>query len=210
MFGGTFDPPHYGHLRLAEDAAWEFGLERVLFIPSFSPPHKPGRMVTHCEHRLTMTRLACADNPLFEVSDWEVTKGGPSYTVQTLDRFALEFRAPPFFIMGTDSLRDISTWHDFERLFSLANFIVVPRPGLGFEEAWDTTPDSVRDGFRTEAGQMVHKAETLLLKSSFQGLSVSSTMVRNTARRGGSVRYLTPESVRAYILAHSLYKDEAL
>jgi nicotinate-nucleotide adenylyltransferase len=206
LFGGTFDPPHFGHLRLAEDAAWEFGLDRVLFIPSFTPPHKPGRPVTPCEHRLEMTRLACADNPVFEVSDWEVKKGGPSYTVQTLERFASELHPPPFFIMGTDSLRDIRTWREFERIFSLSNFIVVPRPGLDFEEAWRTAPDSLRNSFRTESSRMVHNTSTLLLKSSSTGLNISSTMVRDTARRGGSVRYLTPDSVRAYILKLALYK----
>jgi nicotinate-nucleotide adenylyltransferase len=206
LFGGTFDPPHIGHLRLAEDAAWEFGLERIIFIPSFSPPHKPGRPVTPCAHRLEMTRLACADNPVFEVSDIEITRGGPSYTVRTLERFAREFDSPPFFVIGTDSLRDIGSWRDFERLFRLAHFIVVPRPGLDFEEAWENTPGALRSAFRRESGAIIHDSSNLLLKSSAIGLNVSSTMVRDLCGRGGSIRYLTTETVREYIEQQGLYK----
>ena len=206
IFGGTFNPPHVGHLRLAEEVAPIFRLTRVLFIPCHLPPHKSARHMVSSEDRLEMTRRACEDNPLFEVSDMEIEARGLSYTVRTLEAFAARRDVEPFFIMGSDSLREIHTWKDYEKLFSLANFIVVSRPGVDFRAAWEELPASVQDQFRNSGHEMLHRTSTRLISAPVEGLNVSSTIIRALVGDGKSIRYLVTESVRSYIMDRQLYR----
>lgn len=159
------------------------------------------------EDRLEMTREACAGNPIFEVSDVEIARHETSYTVNTLESLGSGARRTTFFIMGTDSLRAIHTWKDYRRLFHLSNFIVVRRPGTPFDSAWQSVPESVRSQFSNEGAHFVHEASTLLIPSDVVGLDISATQIRALLRKGRSIRYLVPESVRVYIDRKRLYQD---
>jgi nicotinate-nucleotide adenylyltransferase len=153
-----------------------------------------------------MTRLACEDNPLFEVSDLEISLQGPSYTVNTLSAFALKEDADLYFIMGTDSLKEIHTWKDCEKLFRLSSFIVVTRPKVAFSEAWTEVPCAVRKEFNDCDGVYVSDSSRLI-PSEVRGLDISSTKIRSIVREGKSIRYLVTESVRSYITKHKLYSE---
>ncbi|HXF75168.1 MAG TPA: nicotinate-nucleotide adenylyltransferase, partial [Methylomirabilota bacterium] len=125
LFGGTFDPIHWGHLRSAEEVAESFGLDRVYFIPASIPPHKRGETTTPAEDRLKMVRLAVAGNDRFAVSTIEIKRAGVSYSIDTLRAFNAKKRRGDslYFIIGLDAFREIGTWKDFRELFSLCHFI---------------------------------------------------------------------------------------
>lgn len=205
ILGGTFNPPHLGHLRLAEEVAEEYGLTSIVFIPCYIPPHKKAGHIISAADRLKMTRLSCDGNPLFEVSDIEVARTGPSYTVDTLDFLRREYGCETSFIMGTDSLAEIHTWKDYERLFQLSHFIIVERPGMPFERAWNEVPTPVRTEFTERGDRWIHSSSHHLLRSKIRGLDISATMVRSLCQEGRSIRYLVTDSVRSYITERNLY-----
>lgn len=205
ILGGTFNPPHLGHLRLAEEVIYAHGLERVIFIPSFTPPHKDTREIAPPADRLEMTHRACKGNPFFEVSDVEIRFQGPSYTVNTLEFFTTQSEYETFFIIGTDSLKDIHIWKDYERLFHLSHFIVVTRPGVGFDAAWSEMPSPLRAQFLRLGDRLVHSTSRVLIPSTVSGLDISSSHIRALLREGRSIRYLVTESVRTYIKEKHLY-----
>lgn len=205
ILGGTFNPPHLGHLRLAEEVIYEHGLERVIFIPCFTPPHKDTRDIAPPADRLEMTHRACKGNPFFEVSDVEIRFQGPSYTVNTLEFFTTQPQYETFFIIGTDSLKEIRVWKDYERLFHLSHFIVVTRPGVEFEAAWAGMPRPLRDRFCRQGDRLVHSGSKVLIPSAVSGLDISSSRVRALLKDGQSIRYLVTESVRTYIKEKHLY-----
>jgi nicotinate-nucleotide adenylyltransferase len=189
LFGGTFDPPHIGHLVLAE-WAWEcLELDRLWFIPTGRPPHKPRRRITPASHRLAMTRLAVRGRAGFRVSTFETRRGAPSYTVETLRAIAARHQGPCFLLIGGDSLDDFRRWREPERILELATLAVAGRPGAGHAavRAW-----ARRTGRVTWIGD--------------PGLDVSSSALRERVHRGGSVRYLVPDAVRRYIERHRLYR----
>jgi nicotinate-nucleotide adenylyltransferase len=205
ILGGTFNPPHVGHLRLAEEVACFHGLDRVVFVPSSIPPHKSVAGVVCAEDRLEMTRRACQDNPLFQVSDIELTFESPSYTVNTLEFFIRTESSAIYFILGTDSLREISTWKDYQRLFVLANFIVVNRPGTSFTAAWKDAPKALREQFQVQDHYLLHRGGARLIPSPINGLDICATTIRSLVKSGHSIRYLVPEPVRSYIIEKELY-----
>src|SRR5262245_6787175 len=129
LFGGTFDPPHLGHLVLAECARDRLGLDEVRFIPAGQPPHKPGRRITGAARRVAMARLAVRGNRAFAVSTLETRRGGPSFTIETLREVAADSpRARLFLLMGADSLDDFATWREPEAILRLATLAVAKRP----------------------------------------------------------------------------------
>jgi len=207
IFGGTFNPPHFGHLRLAEEVVETHNLELVVFMPCHIPPHKESNAmeIAPAEDRLEMTKKACQGNPRFEVSDLEIHSEGPSYTVNTLAVLSRDRGCEPFFILGTDSLQELHTWKDYERLFTLSHFISVTRPGIEFLAAWNELPERVRSRFRYSGDSFVHESGHAVIPSRVKGLDVSSTQVRNLLHDGRSVRYLIPEEVRMYIQEKKLY-----
>jgi len=204
ILGGTFNPPHLGHLRLAEEVAQVHGLSRVIFIPSLIPPHKGSKEIAASNHRLEMIRRACQDNERFEVSDLELRMDGPSYTINTL-RILKKQNLKTHFIIGADSLKEISAWKDYDQLFSLSNFIVVKRPGVDFNTAWAKAPESLRRKFREDGDVLVHEESTTIVPSPVEGLNISSTRIRNLLKEGRSIRYLVTEAVHSYIIEHQLY-----
>lgn len=207
ILGGTFNPPHLGHLRLAEEVAFMHRLDRIVFVPCYIPPHKALSETATPMDRLAMTTLACDGNPTFSVSDMEIAARGPSFTVNTLEAFTRQEDYETFFILGTDSLREIRTWKDYERLFSLSHFIAVTRPGSDFESVWEELPQHLRMEFRNEDDYLVHSSSRRLIPSTVRGLDISATRIRTLLRSNRSIRYLVPETVRSYILEKQLYRN---
>jgi len=195
---------------LAEEVAYMHDLSKIIFIPCFIPPHKQGDHIAQANHRFEMTLRACDNNPLFEVSDLEIaSEDGPSYTVNTLEHFRQEPGLDVFFIIGTDALGEIRVWRDYRRLFALANFVVVGRPGTSFDAAWEAVPTEVRNEFQGEKGHLLHSSKNRLIPSPVTGLNISATEIRSLRERGRSIRYLVTELVRSYIIEHNLYRNGA-
>jgi nicotinate-nucleotide adenylyltransferase len=193
ILGGTFNPPHLGHLVCAQEGHLQLGLDRVVLIPAHLPPHKVVDEEPGVEHRLAMCRLAVAgDEARMEVSDIETRRPGPSYTVDTLQE--LHSAMPEtelFLIVGADIAMDFGSWHEPVRVLSLATLSVAARPGTeraGVEEALDGLGMGERMAF-----------------FEMPEIGISSTMLRQRVRAGGPTRYLMPDAVREYVDRHGLY-----
>lgn len=196
LFGGTFDPPHYGHLVLAEQARIQLDLDRVLFIPAAQPPHKPAAEVTPIEHRLNMLAMAIASNPFFEISRADIDRPGPHYTVDLLAHLQSVYPdAEFFFLMGSDSLVDLPRWREPHRLIQMTWLAVMPRPGY-----------VVHMPLLEQALPGISK-RLLWLDAPF--LDIASHDLRRRVKSGGSIRYLVPPEVEAYIYTQGLYRNAA-
>lgn len=203
VFGGTFDPIHYGHLRLAEDMADALGLERVLFIPAGQPPHR-GAPRTEARHRLAMVRRAVAGNPRFVADAREVERDAPSYTVDTLTELRAELgnERPLWLLLGADAFLALPTWHDWRRLFGLANIAVAARPGALLLDA-ASFPTMLGDEVAQRRDRSGPAGGVRIRQT--PPLDISATAIRDTLARGGSARYWLPDSVLDYIHEHQLY-----
>jgi nicotinate-nucleotide adenylyltransferase len=210
ILGGTFDPIHYAHLRLAEEMAHALALSEVLLIPARIPPHRATPRVAAAD-RLHMTRLACAGNVRFVVDDRECERQGPSYTVDTL----LELRAERgieqtlCLLMGVDAFLGLTTWSRWENLFELAHIVLAHRPGFALD--WAGVPPALKGQFETRransALELQGSRAGLVWLQPITPLDISATAIRATIRDGGSPRYLLPDSVLDYIHRNTLYKD---
>jgi len=190
VFGGTFNPPHTGHLIVAETARESLGLDKVIFIPCSLPPHKTTKSLVDADRRLEMVSLAIAGNPYFEVSDIELQRGGKSYTVDTLRALtALYPRAQLYLLLGIDNLIELHTWREPEEIFALAEVIAINRPGFD--------PSSVRKEYLRRV---------TFLRS--PNIDISSSEIRRKAKAGKSIKYLVPSVVEAYILKHGAYRND--
>ena len=194
IMGGTFDPIHFGHLATAEAVRELFILDEILFIPAARPPHKLDKLVTSEQHRLTMTQLATSSNKFFRVSDMELKRTGLSYTLDTMNDLHKIFghSTELFFIIGADSLADLSKWHAARELVEKCHFIATTRQGV------DVDFSAVEKFFGAVAREHIHRVTT-------PGLEISSTDIREKVRRGLSIKYLVPEVVEEYILRKELY-----
>lgn len=191
ILGGSFDPPHFGHLALAEWARLELALDRVVFVPAGLPPHKAGQARSTAAHRLAMTRLAVRDNPSFEVSPLETRRRGPSYTVDTVRSLAAAWPgARLHLLMGADMFATFDTWREPEGIAEHAVLVVAVRPG--------SRPP--RRSRWTRRGQGV-------VWLSNPGLEVSSSAIRERAAAGWGTRYLVPDAVGRYAERHGLYRS---
>jgi nicotinate-nucleotide adenylyltransferase len=193
VMGGTFNPPHLGHLIAAQEAYLQLALDRVLLIPARIPPHKPVEDEPGPEHRLALCRLAISgDDHRFEVSDLEIAREGPSYTVDTLEE--LHSRAPEhelFLIVGGDIAAGLPSWREPERVLSLATLAVAKRRGTS-RAAVDEALRMLRGGDHARFFRMPR-------------IAISSTMLRDRVRSGESIRYYVPDPVISYIEEHRLY-----
>jgi len=193
ILGGTFNPPHLGHLICAQEAYLQLGLDRVTFVPAGIPPHKPVEDEPGAEHRLELCRLAIqGDEERFDVSGLEVARDGPSYTVDTLEE--LHSSAPDhelFLIVGGDIAAGLPNWHEPERVLSLATLAVAKRRGTS-RAAVDEALGTLRGGERTRFFRMPR-------------IGISSTMLRERVRSGEPIRYYVPDGVISYIERHRLY-----
>jgi len=209
LFGGTFNPIHYGHLRSAEEVCEALALNRLWFIPAGHPPHKTAQGITSFEVRLEMSRLAVGDHPVMSVSDLEGRRPGRSYSIETLRQIRREV-GPAwelYFILGLDAILEIATWKDYQDLFTLSHFVVLDRPGYDRQRLGEVLLREVHPQFRAlqvgrsfqhPSGHNVVLQETTLM-------DISGTGIREMVRRGHSIRYLLPEAVREYIITHKLY-----
>jgi nicotinate-nucleotide adenylyltransferase len=207
IFGGTFDPIHFGHLRLAEEMAEAIGLSQVRFIPAGQPPHR-GVPRTAATHRLEMVRRAIAGNPRFEVDAREVRRPDPSYTVDTLTvlRAELGNEQPLWLLLGADAFTGLPSWHQWRQLFTLANIAVAARPGAQLMRP-DGLPEDLKHELsqrRVPDGSATGPAGSVLLQQ-MTALDISATRIRATLARQGSARYLLPDTVLDYIHQHQLY-----
>lgn len=207
IFGGTFDPIHFGHLRLAEEMAEGIGLSRVLFIPAGQPPHR-GTPRTAAPHRLEMVRRAIAGNPRFAVDAREVQSPRPSYTVDTLTALRAELgdEQPLWLLLGADAFLGLPSWHEWRRLFELAHIAVAARPGAQPMQS-DAMPEVLKNEVsqrQVAAGPDTGPAGSVLLRQT-PPLDISATAIRDTLARHGSARYLLPDAVLDYIHEHQLY-----
>jgi nicotinate-nucleotide adenylyltransferase len=198
IYGGTFDPVHYGHLLLAESAREQLRLDEVWFMPAAVPPHKRERELTAAKQRVEMLELAIAGNPAFRVSKLELDRGGVSYTVDTLRTVkSQQPEAELFLLMGADSLRDLVTWREPAEICRLATPAVVRRggqPALDFSVlAGIVSAERLREIAATEVD--------------ISAVDFSSSDLRERAATGRSLRYRTPRAVEMYIQAQKLYQS---
>jgi len=194
VLGGTFDPIHHGHLVAAQEVLHALALDCVLFVPAGNPPHKPARPISAAHHRVAMVSLAIAGRPGFQLSRVDVERPGPHFTFDTLtilhERWGTGTRF--FFIVGTDSLAELFTWHRPEGIVALADLAVVERPGAGANlEALEARLPGL--------GSHLHWVNMPLLQ-------ISSTNLRSRVRLGRPITFLVPQPVEDYIVEHGLYR----
>lgn len=193
IMGGTFDPIHFGHLLMAEEARQAFGLRQVVFVPNGRPAHKKEYLVTDPEMRYAMTQLAIAGNSRFRCSRVEIDRPGPSFAIDTIRHFRAEYPDADdlYFITGADAILQILTWKDYESVLKECRFIAATRPGF------------VLDRVTEVAGRALVEQISFL---TIPGLDISSTDIRRRIREGRSIKYLTPEPVEEYIAEARLYR----
>lgn len=210
ILGGTFDPVHYGHLRLAQEAGDRLRLEQVRFIPSGTPPHRGAPGVSAAE-RLAMVGLAIGGNPLFAADDRELKRAGPGYTVDTLAELRGEFGAsrPLCLLLGADAFLELATWSRWHALFDLAHIVVAHRPGFPVDSWQERMPQPLAREYSARRMQQplaVHLAPAGgIVVTPTTALDISATLIRDAIRAGASPRYLLPDAVLDYIQANKLY-----
>ena len=196
VLGGTFDPPHLGHLILAQEACQALSLAQVLFVPAGEPWRKAGRELSPREQRLAMMGKAVSGNPAFAVSTAEVDRPGRSYTAETMAELRRQFGAETelFFIMGADSLADFPHWHDPLRILELARLAVAERSPLGNEALEEALSEELAEALRERVVWL-----------SMPLIAISASAVRERVRQGLPIRYWVPEAVEEHIRSHRLY-----
>lgn len=194
VFGGTFDPVHYGHLLVAETCREELSLDQVRFIPAAVPPHKLDEKITDGHARADMLKLAVSGYPEFVVDRRELKRTGPSFTVDTLSELQAEFpKTKIFFLMGADSLRDLLTWRNPTRIAQLATLVACNRPGL---------PAIQHSQIVEWVGEEIAPS---VISLQIPGTDLSATDLRDRARSGRSLRFRTPRAVETYIQQNAIY-----
>lgn len=210
LLGGTFDPVHYAHLRLADEAAEHLGLARVRWIPSGSPGHRAAPR-TAGRHRLEMVRLAIRDNARFELDDAEAESAAPRFTIDTLKRLRAELGAdaPLVFVIGADQLHAFHTWRAWRELLTLAHFAVGERPGFPLTRS--ALPPEVSGEYSARAAPPAALAASpagSIVAFPMTQLGISASEVRKRLASGASARYLLPPEVLAYIRVNGLYRED--
>ena len=194
LLGGTFDPPHFGHLHIARAACEQLNLDRVLFVPAGVQPLKQGQVISPPAQRARLVELAIADQPCFALSRLDLDRPGPHYTVDLLDLVHQQYPAAAvWFIMGEDSLSDLLRWREPQRLITLARLAVLRRPG--FEPDWPTLDAALPD--------LRGRLDWLTCAE----LDVSARVIRQRVKDGLPIAEFVPEAVAAYIVTQHLYSD---
>jgi nicotinate-nucleotide adenylyltransferase len=210
IFGGTFDPVHFGHLRLAEEAIVHLGLGGVRWIPAGQPPHRGLPQVT-AGQRLAMVRLAGSGNARFSLDASEVEAAEPSYTVHTLERLRRELGAGQSLVLlvGADAFAGLANWHRWRDIFALAHVAVSHRPGFPVETA--SLPHALASEFNdrrlTDSGALKASPAGAIVTFAMTQLAISATQIRKLLANDLSARYLLPDAVLDYIQTHSLYRN---
>ena len=210
VLGGTFDPIHYGHLRLAEELGETLKLDEVRLIPSGTPPHR-GAPQAPAAHRLAMARLATQGNPRFRVDEREVHRAGPGYTFDTLTELRKEAgdARPLVLLLGADAFLEFATWHRWHEIFGQAHIAIAHRPGFPAERWAERMPQPLA---REYSARLLQQPLATHLQPAggivvvpFTALDISATVIRDRLRAGTSPRYLLPTAVLDYIQSHRLY-----
>ena len=198
LLGGSFDPIHNGHLSIARAVAERLALDRVIFLPSANPPHKAADRLSDAGHRAAMVRLAIAGEPLFDFSDYDLTRSGPSYTIDTVAHFhrLLGPDVGLFWIIGGDSLTELAAWHRVRDLVDDCRIVTAGRPG------WTTTDWSRLQTVLTN--EQITRLRADVLDTPL--VDISSTDIRNRVRQSQSIAHLVPEEIRCYIDVQRLYR----
>jgi nicotinate-nucleotide adenylyltransferase len=208
ILGGTFNPIHLAHLRIAEEVREACRLDEVLFIPAAIPPHKPAAAAPFAD-RCAMVCAAIAGNPYFRISDLEAHRSGKSFSIDTLELLRqADPRGERYFIVGLDSFRDIASWKEYARLFELAHMVVTARPGVALPDPLAALPVAVRKDFcyNDQLKKLRHRSGNAVIFLEETRLDISSTLIRRKVAAGASIRYLVPPDVADYIVAHGLYR----
>jgi nicotinate-nucleotide adenylyltransferase len=208
LLGGTYNPIHFGHLRIAEEITENLHLDEVRFIPSASPPHKPVPEIS-AEHRAAMVQLAIENNPKFKCDCRELQRTGASYTIDTLIslREELGSEASLHLIMGSDAFTQFDAWHRWQALIQYAHIILVkrPEPIPPQKPLSSALTDFLRDHYTEDAALLNENAAGFIIMQNVTALSISSTDIRERLKNKHSTRYLMPDSVAEYITKHQLY-----
>jgi nicotinate-nucleotide adenylyltransferase len=199
LYGGSFDPIHIGHLIVARSVAESLGLNRVIFLPSASPPHKDRSAMSEQEHRARMVELAIAEEPLFAFDDYDLTRDGPTFTVDTVAHFkaALGTQVELVWIIGADSLPELKSWHRVSDLVDGCRVVTAARPG------WEAPDLSALKPELSDEQIARLRRDTLETPR----IDIAATAIRRRVRADLSIRFLVPDSVLAYIERHRLYLD---
>lgn len=201
VFGGSFDPVHDGHLLAAECAREQAALDRVVFVPAATPPHKPGVRLEDAAHRLAMLSLGIGGHDAFEVSTIELDRGGTSYTVDTLADLAAQRPGDTLvLLLGPDSLAGLATWKEPDRIVALAEVVPIERESLD-----DIVASAAGSGLASMLGEPA-VAAMLGRRVSMPAIGIRATHLRAAVAAGRSIRYRTPRSVERYIATHGLYR----
>jgi len=209
VLGGTFDPIHFGHLRLAEEMLELANLRQIRFIPTGTPPHRDAPKVS-AQHRSAMVRLAIADQPAFVLDDREVKRTTKCYTVDTLRELRAELGAiqPLCLLMGGDAFLQLHTWHEWEQLFELAHIVVGYRPGYTLEERIDSATEKLRLHYQQRlctVAALSQQPSGGIVELAIPKLEISATLIRSRVAENRSIRYLLPNAAADYIHQHHLY-----
>lgn len=194
IYGGVFNPIHIGHLLLAEFIREELELDKIVFVPAGNPPHKQVQELESAQHRYNMVQIAIGKNPFFDLTKMEISRGGMSYTSDTLEELAQSFPGRKlYFICGADSIINLPSWHNINKIFEIASLIVAGRPKI--QEA--DFQNMIRF-FKDQYCARIIQSEAPLME-------VSSTQIRDRLKNGQSIRYMVPDEVLDYIQLHRLY-----
>lgn len=187
VFGGTFNPIHNGHIKIAEEVLRALNLDEIIFIPAKAPPHKKLDKIAEAKDRYNMVQLAIENNNKFEVSDLEIKREGPSYSIDTVRELKNKFNDDDefYFIIGSDTIPELKQWKEIKNLLKIIKFVVINRPGYSFK------------GIPKSA-----------LRIQLRGIGISSSKIRRRLRKKENIKYLVPQAVEKYIIKKRLYKNE--
>ncbi len=213
VYGGTFDPIHLGHIEIARAVVRQFGLDELLLIPAYRPPHKPLNHISEAHHRYAMAALALKSEPRIQVSKMEIESPERPYTIQTMERLKAEYgeHTQLFFVMGADSFAEITLWRDYRRLLATTNLIVVTRPGnplswSHLDKEFQAQVIDLRQSATGKAKAVEPANGGFIYLTDFVNREVSSTEIRRRAQNGESLDGLTTPEVVDYIERHKLYR----
>ncbi|RMF94435.1 MAG: nicotinate-nucleotide adenylyltransferase [Candidatus Schekmanbacteria bacterium] len=216
ILGGTFNPIHIGHLRIAEEVREKMNLKEVVFVPSYIPPHKDEREIAPPHYRAEMVKIAIQDNPFFKISTIEIDRGGKSYTIDTVEEFKKKYDEDIYLISGIDTFEEFSTWHRVDNLLRACNFIVTSRPGYKEDKLEDTLYKTITSDYpdikfkkeKSKGNLTIYGIETsnykLYLFSSIL-LDISASKIRRCLKEGSSIKYLVPHEVEKFLIEKKIY-----
>ena len=216
ILGGTFNPIHFGHLRVAEEVREEFNLRKIIFVPSAQPPHKSPENIIPSNYRKGMVEIAIEGNRFFEISEIEINREGNSYTIDTIYDFKKKYNEDIYLISGVDTFSEFSTWRSVEELVKSCHFIVASRPGGNLENLVNVLSNTVTkrfpsviftyEGIRGKSSLFNMSCSSYKMFSlEITGLDISATAIRKNISEGKSIKYLVPDVVEEYIKEKRLY-----